>query len=75
MSLESLCPIDAQGQLNGETTPRAILSYQQSEDVMFYASYSKGYSSGGFNGDVAMRRFLPETSDNYEGWNERRILR
>ena len=49
-----------------ETTPRAILSYQQSEDVMFYASYSKGYSSGGFNGDVAMRRFLPETSDNYE---------
>ena len=49
-----------------ETTPRAILSYQQSDDVLFYASYSKGYSSGGFNGDVAMRRFLPETSDNYE---------
>ena len=50
----------------GETTPRAILSYQQTDDVLFYASYSKGYSSGGFNGDVAMRRFLPETSDNYE---------
>lgn len=49
-----------------ETTPRAILSYQQTDDVLFYASYSKGYSSGGFNGDVAMRRFLPETSDNYE---------
>ena len=49
-----------------ETTPRAILSYQQSDDVLFYVSFSKGYSSGGFNGDVAMRRFLPETSDNFE---------
>lgn len=49
-----------------ETTPRAILSYQQSEDVLLYASYSKGYSSGGFNGDTAMRSFLPETSDNFE---------
>ena len=23
--------------------PRAILSYQQTDDVLFYASYSKGY--------------------------------
>ena len=49
-----------------ETTPRVILSFQQSDDVLFYASYSKGYSSGGFNGDTAMRLFLPETSDNLE---------
>ena len=49
-----------------ETTPRAILSYQESEDVLLYVSYSKGYSSGGFNGDTAMRVFLPETSDNIE---------
>ena len=49
-----------------ETTPRAILSYQQSDDVMIYASYSKGYSSGGFNQDTRMRPFLPEISDNFE---------
>ena len=47
-------------------TPRAILSYQLSDDVMFYASYSIGYSSGGFNQDARMRPFLPETSDNWE---------
>ncbi len=49
-----------------ETTPRAILSYQQSDDVLIYASYSKGYSSGGFNQDTRMRPFLPEISDNVE---------
>ena len=49
-----------------ETTPRAILSYQQNDDVLIYASYSKGYSSGGFNQDTRMRPFLPEISDNIE---------
>ena len=33
---------------------------------LVYASYSKGYSSGGFNQDVRMKPFLPEVSDNYE---------
>ena len=59
----SSCKRDVQ---YSETTPRAILSYQQSDDVLLYASYSKGYSSGGFNGDTAMRQYLPETSDNIE---------
>ena len=49
-----------------ETTSRAILSHAFSEDVLVYASYSKGYSSGGFNQDVRMKPFLPEVSDNYE---------
>lgn len=47
-------------------TPRAIVNYQLSDDVMFYASYSVGYSSGGFNQDVRMRAYEPEVSDNYE---------
>lgn len=49
-----------------KTTPRVILSYDLTEDVMLYASYSVGYSSGGFNQDVRMRPFLPEVSDNIE---------
>ena len=49
-----------------EITPRAILSYQLSDDVMLYGSYSVGYSSGGFNQDVRMRPYLPEISDNWE---------
>lgn len=49
-----------------KTTPRAILSYQVSSDMMVYGSYSMGYSSGGFNQDVRMRAYLPEVSDNLE---------
>jgi len=49
-----------------ETTSRVILSHQNSENVMTYYSYSKGYSSGGFNQAIDMKAFLPEVSDNYE---------
>lgn len=30
-------------------TPRVVLDYQLNRDVMFYASFSKGYKSGGYN--------------------------
>ena len=50
-----------------ETTPRAILSYNISENVMVYGGWSRGYSSGGFNQDVRMRPFDPEISSNWEG--------
>jgi iron complex outermembrane receptor protein len=33
---------------------------------MIYGSFSKGYSSGGFNQDTRMRAYLPEESDNLE---------
>ncbi len=49
-----------------ETTSRVILSHQNSENLMTYYSYSKGYSSGGFNQAIDMKAFLPEISDNYE---------
>ena len=50
-----------------EATPRAILSYKVNDDVMLYAGWSRGYSSGGFNQDVRMRPYEPEISDNLEG--------
>ena len=36
-------------------SPRVVLNFQPSRDNMFYASYSKGFNSGGFNpfGNVA----------------------
>jgi len=49
-----------------ETTSRVILSHQNSDNLMTYFSYSKGYSSGGFNQAIDMKAFLPEVSDNYE---------
>ena len=49
-----------------QTTSRAILSHVYNEDIMVFTSYSKGYSSGGFNQDVRMRAFEPEISDNFE---------
>jgi iron complex outermembrane receptor protein len=49
-----------------ETTSRIILSHAYDEDMMVFASYSKGYSSGGFNQDIRMRPFEPEISDNFE---------
>ncbi len=47
-------------------TPRAILSYTLSPDVMIYGSWSTGYSSGGFNADGNLRPYLPETSHTFE---------
>ena len=61
-----------------ELTPRVIVNYAFSDDVMAYLSYSRGYSSGGLNGDVYMQPYLPEISDNLElgmksQWFERRL--
>ena len=50
-----------------EVTPRAILSWDFADDVMLYFGWSKGYSSGGFNQDVAIRPYDPEISGNWEG--------
>jgi iron complex outermembrane recepter protein len=53
-------------------TPRAILSWQPTDNINLYASYSQGFKGGGFdprgnfaNADVRAG-FLPETVDSYE---------
>lgn len=54
-----------------EFTPKLGLRYRFNEDVMFFATYSEGYRSGGFNGRVnsleeARQPYDPETIDNFE---------
>lgn len=54
-----------------EFTPRVSLDYDVTDDVMVYASYARGYRSGGFNGrgitaTSVQTSFEPETVDSYE---------
>ena len=66
-----------------EFTPRVGLSYNISDDMMLFATYSNGYRSGGFNGRVgnlveAREPYDPETVDNFEigiksEWLENRL--
>jgi iron complex outermembrane receptor protein len=52
-------------------TPKIGLDYRPTDDLMVYASWSRGYRSGGFNGRglslvSATRPYDPETVDAYE---------
>ena len=50
-------------------SPKAILSYQATENVLAYASYARGFRAGGLNTTAPTRAqipYAPETSDNYE---------
>jgi len=56
-----------------EFTPRVALSYDLTDDMTAYASYSQGFKSGGFDmrGDVVLtpntvNGYDPETVDSYE---------
>ncbi len=54
-----------------EFTPKVALNWNVSDDVLLYASYTRGYNSGGFSaraGDVVSvtTPFDPETIDAYE---------
>lgn len=56
---------------SGEFSGRAILDYQFDDDMMLFASYSRGYRAGTFNGkasqSVSQVTFVkPEFVDNYE---------
>ncbi len=52
-------------------TPRVILDYHFTPDVMIYGSWSRGYRSGGWNSRAAVITAIgpydPETVDSYEG--------
>lgn len=66
-----------------EFTPKVSLRYRATDDAMLYATYAKGYRSGGFNGRVdevlsATQPYNPEFVDNYEigfktEWMNRRL--
>tara|TARA_R110002110_G_scaffold415561_2_gene650991 strand:- start:223345 stop:225843 length:2499 start_codon:yes stop_codon:yes gene_type:complete len=51
-----------------KVTPRAVLEWQATDDIMLYASYSEGYKAGGFNsaGEILAPSFDPEDVTNYE---------
>lgn len=64
-------------------TPRAVLNLKPADNILVYASYARGYTSGGFNTEAATiaaltQPFAPETLDNYEvgiksEWFDRRL--
>jgi iron complex outermembrane receptor protein len=64
-------------------TPRVVLSYQATPDLLTYAGYSKGWGAGNFNGSpstlgAAIVAANPETVDSFEvgmksEWFERRF--
>lgn len=52
-------------------TPKASISYKASEDALLYATVSRGFKSGGFDGratsDFGFQSFAPEFVWSYEG--------
>jgi iron complex outermembrane receptor protein len=53
-----------------EITPRISFDYQFTDDILGYASWSRGFRSGGWNGrattPTSIGPYNPETVDNYE---------
>ena len=49
-----------------DTSPRVVLDYHYTPDIMGYASVTKGYQSGGFNSVSMGAQFQPEDVWNYE---------
>lgn len=49
-----------------DLSPRVVLSYKFTPDVMGYASVTKGYKAGGYNSVQIGSRFAPEKVINYE---------
>ena len=52
-------------------TPKVSVQYQWADEVLQYATWSKGFKSGGFDNratrlDLATRPFAPENVDSYE---------
>ncbi|HEY6641212.1 TonB-dependent receptor [Povalibacter sp.] len=52
-----------------DTIPRVNLSYRFDDDVMVYATYSRGFRPGGINRNGTVPPYKPDYLDNYElGW-------
>lgn len=68
-----------QSESSGELTGRLVADYKINDDVMTYASYSRGYRSGAYNGlayqDVSQVYYLdPEKVNAYEVGLKTRLL-
>jgi iron complex outermembrane recepter protein len=51
------------------TVPRVNLTYKPTDDVMLYATYSKGYRPGGVNRVIGAQPYAADYLTNYEvGW-------
>ncbi len=48
------------------TSPRVVLDYKFTPNIMVFGSATKGYQSGGFNGQATGATYQPETVRNYE---------
>ena len=64
-------PLEERSQSWDDAGPKFGLQYQFNSDIMAYASYQKGFRSGGFNGRCGTafscrRPFGPEEVDGYE---------
>ena len=51
-------------------TPKLVAEYEPGRDLHLYASYARGFKSGGFNGQAGtpdeLTPFSPEVADNFE---------
>lgn len=47
-------------------SPRVVVDFQLSDQVMVYASFAQGYKAGGFNSVEPASRFTNEDVDNFE---------
>jgi iron complex outermembrane receptor protein len=59
-------------------TPKVTLEYRPRENFLIYATYSKGFKSGGFNLGSVQPSFAPEKLANYEAgfkaaWLDKRL--
>ena len=67
----------ATGQKNHTTKPtwRFALDHQLTPDALLYASYNRGYKSGGFDDQqLPVRTYQPETLDAFEVGNKTALL-
>ena len=49
-----------------DTSPRGVLDYKITPDLMVFGSVTKGYQSGGFNAQSVAAQYSPEQVRNYE---------
>jgi iron complex outermembrane receptor protein len=70
-NIEFSTPVSTQAPLTlrnswNDTSPRVVLDYKLTPDVMLYGSVAKGYQAGGYNSQLPNSVYQPEIVWNYE---------